>query len=40
MEVYKDGKPLPAPVRKFHLAGDTDTEYLMTEDEFNQIVDL
>ena len=25
---------------KFSLSGDPDTEYKMTEDEFNQIVDL
>ncbi len=25
---------------KFNLAGDPETEYQMTEDEFNQIVDL
>lgn len=40
LETHKDGKPRDQPVRKFNLAGDPESEYTMTEDEFNQIVDL
>jgi len=40
LEIHKDGALRDQPVRKFNLAGDPESEYIMTEDEFNQIVDL
>jgi hypothetical protein len=40
LETHKDGKPRDKPVRKFNLAGEPETDYPMTEEEFNQIVDL
>ena len=40
IETHKNGKLLDKPVRKFNLAGDPETDYCMTEEEFNQIVDL
>ena len=40
METHKEGKLRDQPVRTFLLAGEPETEYTMTEEEFNQIVDL